>query len=221
MTLSNSGVIIFQQEGYSSEIPPFASRPVLRSQSSIFRPGVIDSTGAGGWDGAFGGLTMRRLISWIVFCCAALNPSYSSATVYQLSLGAYTVVGDIADYNNGYLSFPISFNITYPPLFNFNAPYDIEISVLGFTATTTNVCPPRACLYSSGPLDAGLTQEFSTFYINASGPFSSIEFFATLPDGFAIAGIPEASTWAMLLIGFAGIGFMAYRRKPKPALMAA
>jgi hypothetical protein len=27
--------------------------------------------------------------------------------------------------------------------------------------------------------------------------------------------------WAMLLLGFAGIGFVTYRRKSKPALMAA
>src|SRR5258708_8205735 len=36
-----------------------------------------------------------------------------------------------------------------------------------------------------------------------------------------VGGVPEASTWAMLLLGFAGIGFMAYRRKSKPALMVA
>ncbi len=35
------------------------------------------------------------------------------------------------------------------------------------------------------------------------------------------SSVPEPSTWAMLLLGFAGIGFMAYRRKSKPALMAA
>jgi hypothetical protein len=28
-------------------------------------------------------------------------------------------------------------------------------------------------------------------------------------------GVPEPSTWAMLLLGFAGIGFMAYRRRNK------
>jgi hypothetical protein len=28
--------------------------------------------------------------------------------------------------------------------------------------------------------------------------------------------VPEPSTWAMLMIGFAGIGFMAYRRKICP-----
>ena len=36
-----------------------------------------------------------------------------------------------------------------------------------------------------------------------------------------VAGVPEPSTWAMLLLGFAGIGFMAWRRKPRPALLAA
>jgi hypothetical protein len=35
------------------------------------------------------------------------------------------------------------------------------------------------------------------------------------------SAVPEPSSWAMLLLGFAGIGFMAYRRKNKPALMAA
>lgn len=36
-----------------------------------------------------------------------------------------------------------------------------------------------------------------------------------------VSAVPEPSTWAMLLLGFAGVGFMAYRRKSKPALLAA
>ncbi len=35
------------------------------------------------------------------------------------------------------------------------------------------------------------------------------------------SAVPEPSTWAMMILGFAGVGFMAYRRKSKPALMAA
>ncbi len=31
--------------------------------------------------------------------------------------------------------------------------------------------------------------------------------------GTQIAPVPEASTWAMMLMGFAGLGFLAYRRK--------
>ena len=32
---------------------------------------------------------------------------------------------------------------------------------------------------------------------------------------FPTAAVPEPSTWAMMILGFAGIGFMAYRRKTK------
>jgi hypothetical protein len=35
-----------------------------------------------------------------------------------------------------------------------------------------------------------------------------------------VAAVPEPSTWAMMLLGFAGVGFVAYRRKSKPALLA-
>ena len=29
----------------------------------------------------------------------------------------------------------------------------------------------------------------------------------------SVAAVPEASTWAMMILGFAGVGFMAYRRR--------
>jgi hypothetical protein len=41
-------------------------------------------------------------------------------------------------------------------------------------------------------------------------------------QGFiATPSVPEPSTWVMMILGFAGVGFMTYRRKSKPALMAA
>jgi len=40
-------------------------------------------------------------------------------------------------------------------------------------------------------------------------------------SNLSVGPVPEPSTWAMMILGFAGIGFMAYRRKAKPALMAA
>ena len=40
-------------------------------------------------------------------------------------------------------------------------------------------------------------------------------------DISSVAAVPEASTWAMMILGFAGVGFMAYRRKSKPALLTA
>jgi hypothetical protein len=45
---------------------------------------------------------------------------------------------------------------------------------------------------------------------------------ATSFSNFSVTeSVPEPSTWAMMLLGFAGIGFMAYRRNSKPALSAA
>ena len=35
---------------------------------------------------------------------------------------------------------------------------------------------------------------------------------------FTVSAVPEPATWAMMLLGFAGIGFLAYRRRPKLAL---
>jgi hypothetical protein len=37
----------------------------------------------------------------------------------------------------------------------------------------------------------------------------------------AVGAVPEPSTWAMMILGFACLGFMAYRRKNKMALNAA
>jgi len=37
----------------------------------------------------------------------------------------------------------------------------------------------------------------------------------------SVGAVPELSTWGMMFVGFAGVGFIAYRRKSKPAIMAA
>jgi uncharacterized protein YjiS (DUF1127 family) len=65
-----------------------------------------------------------------------------------------------------------------------------------------------------------------------SGPESSPTLLAgtfnLTPDGgsdvtaqlVVAAAVPEPSTWAMMILGFAGVGFMAYRRKSRPVLTA-
>jgi hypothetical protein len=32
-----------------------------------------------------------------------------------------------------------------------------------------------------------------------------------------VSGVPEPATWAMMILGFLGIGFVGYRRKDKAA----
>jgi len=48
---------------------------------------------------------------------------------------------------------------------------------------------------------------------------SSYAISGTITEGAASA-VPEPSTWAMMILGVAGIGFMAYRRNFRAALMA-
>jgi hypothetical protein len=50
--------------------------------------------------------------------------------------------------------------------------------------------------------DSGLYADFST---------------SISADTAQTAAVPEPSTWAMMILGFAGVGFMAYRRKSKPS----
>jgi hypothetical protein len=43
----------------------------------------------------------------------------------------------------------------------------------------------------------------------------------TVQIGPVVTAIPEPSTWAMMILGFCGLGFMAYRRKDRLAMTAA
>lgn len=40
-------------------------------------------------------------------------------------------------------------------------------------------------------------------------------------SGDFVVSVPEPSTWAMMVLGFAGVGYLAYRRRNKPAQIAA
>ena len=57
--------------------------------------------------------------------------------------------------------------------------------------------------------------------INWRGSAFPYDFNEGLVTGFNVSAVPEPSTWAMMILGFAGLGFLAYRRNSKPALKAA
>ena len=42
-----------------------------------------------------------------------------------------------------------------------------------------------------------------------------------IANAFIAQAVPEASTWAMMIFGFVGVGFIAYRRKSRSAAMSA
>jgi fibro-slime domain-containing protein len=64
----------------------------------------------------------------------------------------------------------------------------------------------------------GGTYALTLFYADRDQVAANLQFTTT---GTLTSPVPEPSTWAMLILGFLGLGLMAYRRKAKPALMAA
>jgi PEP-CTERM motif len=70
--------------------------------------------------------------------------------------------------------------------------------------------------------------EFGLGALVAEGPCSGCQAYNTGDGGHggtiaveAITAVPEPSTWAMMILGFAGIGFLAYRRKNSAVLRLA
>jgi PEP-CTERM motif len=51
-------------------------------------------------------------------------------------------------------------------------------------------------------------------FYNGDPPF---DYVAGL-DNVSVSGVPEPSTWALILLGFAGLGLMAHRRKSKASI---
>jgi hypothetical protein len=87
------------------------------------------------------------------------------------------------------------------------ADLNINGTPLGFTQLIGN----GPDLFTGDPADPFFT--LGTFKL--SNPFFGRNDVLTIS---AVAAVPEPSTWAMMILGFAGVGFMAYRRKDKRAL---
>jgi hypothetical protein len=80
--------------------------------------------------------------------------------------------------------------------------------------TTIDAAHFAALLPATGDQGPGGSQYVNIFDTNV---ITGITFSSTQKafefDNLTLSAVPEPSTWAMMLLGFAGLGFMAYRRK--------
>lgn len=136
------------------------------------------------------------------------------------------------------------FGVTDPLFLDFNDSYNGQTFTLkvDFTAPAASPDPAYFSANLTGTLNwinggqlkidfLGPAQHF-TF---AGGSFDLEIQDVTLNTGFwnhgdaeflvgtfsAVAAVPEPSTWAMMILGFAGVGFVAYRRRNQSAALAA
>jgi hypothetical protein len=68
------------------------------------------------------------------------------------------------------------------------------------------------------PLTSGTPEWVSTPFFTSDGP---LEFLSISALSFQATIVPESSTWAMLLLGFAGLGCVGYRLSGRSAVLAA
>jgi hypothetical protein len=116
----------------------------------------------------------------------------------------------------------------------YTAPIGDQLFLTAFTQLPTDMTVTLASFVNSNPL---ATDTFSALgsssFVNTAtvgNPFSITERFiltaatTVTNQGSQIsvtAGVPEPSTWAMMVLGFLGVGFMAYRRRSSSAFRLA
>ena len=93
---------------------------------------------------------------------------------------------------------------------------------LTLTGNTLNAAPPVG---SNGDQSSALTNSYLTFTdlsfnkIVLASAQNSFEFdnlsYGGAEHHFSVGSVPEPSTWAMMVLGFVGVGFMTYRRKDR------
>ena len=170
---------------------------------------------------------------------SGLNASTLSITDISNSVATNTdntVLGQITWVNRASFFTDQNFNVKYNFTLSFTSPsnaFDTEsfsfniqqtnnphgdkinftagaLSNLGpFTLNGVTISDLKFSVLGAGGYDG------STWY-NPEGGISTLQITADFT-----AAVPEPSTWAMMILGFAGVGFMAYRRKARSALQVA
>jgi hypothetical protein len=139
--------------------------------------------------------------------------------------GTYSLFSDITFFS---LSYNTASNV---PLFTLTS-NETGVSTLGYPIHVTLSDPQTVSewfLLLDGQSTPGIGEAIDTFKNSpffgtidgAASNFANLMVQINNPGTWQVTAVPEPSTWAMMILGFCGVGFMAYRRKSKPTLIAA
>jgi hypothetical protein len=207
--------------------------PVVSAESSVSVRPVV---GCNGCD-SYGIATANGDLHYTLELVGPTAPSGTTASVFIQAYGnTFTVPGfpssaDAFFTVDGGVGSPISFEARsvqgnavsgYQQTFNVASTFQLLVNVPIYVdlQVDTNATTQIYC-------GANPNCPFAAFASASVDPMFTIDptlgYSVLLSDGVAnaVGAVPEPSTWAMMILGFAGVGFMAYRRKSKPALMAA
>jgi hypothetical protein len=137
-------------------------------------------------------------------------PNGGSYGAYFVADNAFQSISQSISLTQGQ-SYQVSFEVYSPNNGRRNA----------FDATLqSNVDGVLSPLFTAHTLASGWTI-YSAIFSASAGPYSfALNFHGDgipagdfVVDNPTVAAVPEASTWAMMILGFVGVGFLAYRRR--------
>jgi hypothetical protein len=182
------------------------------------------------------GMNIKSLVAVSALLLAVISPMPASATLYDYTVGTTLFPswsGSITtNCNNCTLDHSdiVSMNIilSYDPLDPINVFQIVGTEQNDLTATPSGIffnfndgsfpTSYETVLFGHDPYGTGIYSALdpSQTSISSGGGANGLGLVQLA------AAVPEPSTWAMMILGFFGIGFMAYRRKQNgPALSVA
>jgi hypothetical protein len=132
---------------------------------------------------------------------------------FSAVFGSTTIYSE-TDTSNGNVLTPYTFDVTATSsnttlaFFGMNSPGTNVLAEVSVVSTTTTLPPPPTIPPPPTTLPPPPTRHHHHLLVGLDPPDN-------LPVlvGLDPPGVPESSTWAMMLLGFAGLGFAAFRRK--------
>jgi hypothetical protein len=207
------------QLGYNTNATGWSVTPPSGSYIFLFTPGSADTTGV---NGEYGGLSLWGSNN-SGLNVLPVSPNGGNFVAldgdFQTSPLTQTISGLIPDH-----TYSVSFDYGYAQQSGFNGDTNQNLTAcLGASCETT----PTLTNPSHG-FTGWFTADYS---LTANGTSDVLSFLASgslpvppfaLLDGVSMTGgVPEPSTWALMGLGFAALGFAAYRRKKNASVVAA
>lgn len=96
---------------------------------------------------------------------------------------------------------------------------EVSITIDGYTLTGSDL----VALGAIGNGSQSLPDNNQWVTITGLSPFTAVDFHDAGKNAFEFSlgsGVPEPSTWAMMALGFAGLGYAAFRRNSKVRALA-
>jgi PEP-CTERM motif len=155
-----------------------------------------------------GNYTTNAVTPGLTFNGIPATPSHSDS-MPPLNLGSFSLQNIFFD-NPAANNFDLDVVFSTPGIGSgtFTADLTGQI-VIGLGEVTIDFGPGKTINYAGGSFELTV-EDVHLFSFDPSDPI--------IGEISNVSAVPEPSTWAMMILGFCGVGFMAYRRNARPAL---